>query len=112
MKFTLADAHPFGWPGISGQAYSGKEQFARMSAALVTVAGRHGRVLDRVGDRLYFVLSGTGRFDLNGTTIPVSARDVLIIPRDVPYDYEGQMEVFLVQSPSYDPSTEMSLENA
>jgi mannose-6-phosphate isomerase-like protein (cupin superfamily) len=109
MKFTLGGAHAFGWDGISGQAYNNKEQFDRMSAALITVDGRHGRVLDRTGDRLYLVLRGQGKFDLDGTAVAVAAQDIVIIPRNTPYDYEGQMEVFLVQAPSFDPSTEERL---
>lgn len=109
-KFTLKDAYTFGWPGIKGFAYSSKEDFPRASASLFEVEKRHGRVKNRVSDRVYLVLEGEGVFKIGNKEIPVRQHDVVIVPRDTEYDYRGKMKLFLVHAPAYDPATDVDIE--
>lgn len=105
--FKLSEATKFGWPGIEGRSYSEQADFERASAARFKVSGSHGRVKNTVSDRTYLVLRGSGWFEINGTKFTVKLDDVVIVPRDTPYDYGGKMELFLVHSPAYHRSNDV-----
>jgi mannose-6-phosphate isomerase-like protein (cupin superfamily) len=108
--FKLSDTTSFEWPGIKGQIYSSKDDFDRMSIIRVNVAGKHGRVYSDTSDRTYIIVSGSGWFDVAGEKFSVEKDDVIIIPRKTEYDYSGEMELFLINSPSFDPATEHKVE--
>ena len=108
-KFLLSEASTFGWDGLSAKAYSSKEDFTHASAARFMVNGRHGKVKTTVSDRVYLVLNGRGRFLIHDEDIGVKKDDVVIVPKNTPYDYEGEMELFLVHTPAFDRSAEVRL---
>jgi len=113
LKFKLKDAHKFGWKGLKGLAYNSKEDFKRASAAIFEVTGRHGKVKSLVSDRIYLVLEGRGEFIINGKKVPVEKNDVIIVPKNTPYDYKavkGKLRLFLVHAPAFDESKEVKLE--
>lgn len=113
MKFTKDNAKKFGWEGIEGWAYNSKDDFPNASAACFEVTGKHGKVKTTKNDRVYLVLEGKGEFIINGKTIPVEETDVIIVPKNTPYDYratEGTMKLFLVHCPAFDPEADIKLE--
>lgn len=113
MKFTKDNALPFEWEGISGLAYSSKEDFSNASAVVFEVTGTHGKVKTPVSDRVYYVLEGEGEFIIEDNIIPVSQSDVVIVPKNTPYDYRVQegkvMKLFLVHTPAYEETEEVRL---
>lgn len=113
MKFELKNAHKFGWPGLKGWAFNSKEDFPGASAAYFEVTGKHGRVKTTSSDRIYFVIDGTGEFDIDGKIVSVGKTDVLIVPKNTPYDYKATSKVlklFLVHSPAFQPEADIKLE--
>jgi mannose-6-phosphate isomerase-like protein (cupin superfamily) len=110
MKFKLKNAFQFGWEGLKGWAYNSKDDFPNASAAYFEVNGAHGKIKTTESDRIYFVVEGKGEFVINGKGIPVEKTDVIIVPKNTPYDYNGIMKLFLIHSPAYDPEAEMKLE--
>lgn len=107
MKFKLKDAEKFGWPGLKGFAYNSKEDFENASAAYFEVDGSHGKVKNEKSDRIYLVLEGSGKFIINEEEIEVEKTDVIIVPKNTFYDYNGKMKLFLVHSPAYDEKFEV-----
>ncbi len=91
MKFTLENGREFDRGDVKGKAYNSKM-----------------RILDT--DRLYFVIKGKGEFIINSEVIPVKETDVVIIPKNTPYEYRGIMKCFLVNSPAFDRSKEIIME--
>ena len=114
MKFTLKKAQQFSWEGLKGWAFNSKEEFSNASASYFEVTANHGRVLSAVSDRVYYVLEGEGNFTINSEIISVSATDVVIVPKNTPYDYrasEGStLKLFLVHTPAYDEAKEEKLD--
>jgi len=110
MKFQLKDAYKFGWEGLEGFAYNSKEDFENTSAAVFIVTGSHGKVKTEKSDRIYLVLKGSGQFIVNDKKIEVDKTDVIIVPKDTPYDYKGNMKLFLVHTPAFDEQHEVKLE--
>ncbi len=111
MKFKLKDAYKFGWKGLKGWAYNSKDDFRNASAAYFEISGTHGRTKSKISDRIYLVLDGSGKFTIGEKTIQVKKMDVIIVPKNTPYDYKGKMKLYLVHSPAFDQSKEVSLRN-
>jgi len=112
MKFTLKKAQKIGWKGLKGWVYSSKEDFENASAVYFEVTDRHGKVKTTRSDRVYFVIDGKGEFIVEGKTIPVEKSDVIIIPKNTPFDYrakKGTLKLFLVHLPAYHPDYEVKL---
>ncbi len=113
MKFEFKNAHKFGWTGLKGWAFNKKEDFPNASAAYFEITGRHGKVRTSHSDRIYFVVNGKGEFNINDKTIKVKKKDVIIVPKDTPYDYKATSSVlrlFLVHSPAFNPEADVKLE--
>lgn len=110
MKFTKDQAEKKGWVGLDFWVYNSKEQFANASAAYFEVTKSHGKVKTTVSDRLYYVLEGEGVFEIDGKQESVKATDVVIVPKNTPYDYwatGGVLKLFLVHTPAFDPAAEI-----
>ena len=113
MKFKLKDGFPFGWEGLKGWAYNSKEDFPNSSAAYFEITGKHGKIKTTKSDRIYFVIEGKGEFIIDKKVVPVEKTDVIIIPKNTPYDYrsiDSTMKLFLVHCPAFDPEAEVKLE--
>lgn len=113
MKFELKNAFEFAWEGIKGWAYNSKDDFCNMSAAYFEVTEAHGKVKTVKSDRTYFVIDGEGEFVIDGETIVVGKTDVVIVPKNTPYDYrstKGTLKLFLIHSPAYDPEDDIKLD--
>jgi mannose-6-phosphate isomerase-like protein (cupin superfamily) len=95
---------------LKGYAFSSKEDFERASAAYFEVEERHGMVRNLISDRIYFVLDGMGDFIIDNEKVAVQKGDVIIVPRNTNYDYQGKLKLFLVHSPAYDPKNDIDIE--
>ena len=109
MKFKLKDAYKFGWKDLKGWAYNSKEDFANASAAYIEIDGIHGKVINSLCDRTYYIIEGSGEFVIDGKIISVEKTDIIIVPKNTPYDYMGKMKLLLVDCPAYDEKTEVKL---
>ena len=113
MKFQFKNAYRFGWKGLKGWAYNSKDDFPNASAAYFEITGEHGKVKTTKSDRIYFILDGRGEFIIDGEIAPVKKMDVIIVPKNTPYNYraiKGTMKLFLVHCPAFDPAREVKLE--
>ena len=113
MRFTLKNAEKFSWEGLKGWAYNSKEDFKDASGAYFEVTGSHGKVKTTRSNRVYYVIDGEGKFIIKGEAIPVKKTDVIIVPKNTPYNYQakkGALKLFLVHTPAYDEDCEVKLE--
>jgi mannose-6-phosphate isomerase-like protein (cupin superfamily) len=113
-KFELKEARDFGWEGLKGKAYNNSSDFKNASAAFFEVTGRHGKVKSLVSDRIYYIMEGEGEFIINEKAVPVKAGDVIIVPKNTPYDYRNKgkvLKLFLVHTPAFEPDGEVNLES-
>lgn len=109
MKFTRDKARKFGWEGIEGWAYISKDDFPNMTCSYIVVTGVHGKIKSSVNDRIYYIIRGEGEFVINDRTVKVRESDVIVIPRNTAYDYRGNMEMLLVNSPAFEPDGDIKL---
>lgn len=113
MKFSIKDGRDFGWDGLKAKAINSKDDFANASAAYFEVTGSHGKVKTEISDRIYLVLDGEGEFTIDGQPTLVHKDDVVIVPKNTPYDYRAVndtvLKLYLVHTPAYDPEFERKL---
>jgi mannose-6-phosphate isomerase-like protein (cupin superfamily) len=95
------------YPGIEVSAYDSGDDFA--SASTILVAGSHDRIRSTASDRIYFVLQGSGWFEVEGVTTPVADEDAIFLPRNTVYAYGGTMRLFLVHSPGFQAGTDQKM---
>lgn len=114
MKFTLRNALKVSWPGWTGFAYNSKEDFRRASALYIEVTKKHGKTMSTKSDRIYYVLDGKGEFKVKNKVYRVKRSDVIIVPKNTPYDYKAlagtTLKLFLVHSPAFDQEFVVDLE--
>lgn len=76
--------------GFSGDVYISKEEKKGFDALLVTVHGKHPlkKMIDTT--RVYFVVSGEGKFFINNETFSAKKNDLFLIEPGDQYGYEGE----------------------
>jgi mannose-6-phosphate isomerase-like protein (cupin superfamily) len=109
--FRQQENRRWGWDGISGISLTTGDDFPRMSASVVDVTGRHGRVKSGINDRLYLVIEGDGSFSVDDEDFAVATGDVVLVPRTTPYDFwSDHMKVFIIDVPAFDATGDVSLQ--
>lgn len=99
-----------GRPSVQGRAIVTANDFERLGCGVFRVETRHGLIKNIASDRIYLVLEGQGRFTVAGDAFEVAKGDTVLVPRNTPYDYEGQLKLFLVHSPANNDEADISLE--
>ncbi len=99
-----------GRPSVQGRSVVSAQDFERLGCGVFRTETRHGRIKNLASDRLYLILEGQGSFTVADDTFDVAPGDVVIVPRNTPYDYAGNLKVFLVHSPANNEEADISLE--
>jgi mannose-6-phosphate isomerase-like protein (cupin superfamily) len=75
---------------------------AETSVTWVRLAGPHRRLRTDRSVRVYYVIEGSADFVL-GEEPAVEARagDVVVVPRGVPYEFEGHMTYLVINAPAF-----------
>lgn len=109
MLFKLNEAKKVERPGFTAFVYSEKDAFPALNAVFVECKSGHERVFVAGSYRVYFVLSGAGVFEVGEERHEVSSRDVIAIPPNTKYSYEGKMGLFEVNFPATGPEDEIKV---
>ena len=111
MKLKLKDGNKFQVGDIKGVAISSKKDIESASIAFLDVKGKHGKMKSTGDDRFYFVLEGKGKFILNDKEIDVEKDDLIIVPKNTIYDFQGKMKLILFITPAFNPKNEVYFDN-
>ena len=106
MILKLSAATKIALDGFTAYLYNSKKDSPNLSAVYVDCHSHHARVAVKSSIRAYFVIDGTGEFDLGPDTYRVGPSDLVIIPPRTPYAYRGRMKLFEVNTPATDASDE------
>lgn len=75
-----------------------------LSMTWVKLDGAHPRLSTASSTRVYYVLEGSGTFEVgDAPPVEVQADDVVIVPRGVEYGYRGRLTALIVNGPGYQP---------
>jgi mannose-6-phosphate isomerase-like protein (cupin superfamily) len=77
-------------------------QVPGLSITWVRIWGDHRRMRTDEADRAYYVLDGSGRFEVGDElTVDVDANDVVLIPKGVAYSFSGHMTYLVMNGPAF-----------
>lgn len=76
------------------------------SLAKIELNGRHGKIKNKVSTVAYYMLEGKAEFIINGSAEKASEGDVVVVPKDTPYDIKGNSVYLVFHSPAYNPKDE------
>jgi mannose-6-phosphate isomerase-like protein (cupin superfamily) len=78
------------------------EQAPGLSITWVRLWGDHRRMRTDEADRAYYVLGGTGRFQVGDEAeVDVGAGDVVLVPKGVAYSFSGEMTYLVMNGPAF-----------
>lgn len=58
-------------------------------------------------NHIYYVISGKGKFKIDGDIYEVDKGDIIEIPANTKFIFAGEMELLLIMNPKFDKSTEI-----
>ncbi len=73
-----------------------------VSVSLVTINGTNKRIINKRGDALYYVIEGSGSFNIEGEELQVEVGDLVYIPKGTPYFDKGNLVMLSVNTPRFD----------
>lgn len=77
------------------------------SGALIILNGKHPRIKNKIEDRIYFIISGIGKFTVGDQVHSVKSEDLVFIPKMTEYEMEGEMKYFLISSPEFNKDNDI-----
>ena len=80
------------------------------SGSIIEIDGDHGKLKCLNEDRIYLVIEGEGKFIVDGEEKKVSKEDLIFVPENTPYNFRGDMKLFLVCSPEFDPEDDVFMD--
>ena len=79
----------------------------KFDVALGILNGDHGSRINRVSDRIYFILKGSLSVQVGSDTFEVSAHDTIVIPAGTSHGISGSGEYLVVTAPPFSPENEV-----
>ena len=86
--------------GFTAHVYNSKEEYSALNTVYVDCHTSHERVFVKESHRVYFVIEGSGIFDIGDETHEVEKDDVIVIEPKTEYAYKGKMKLFELNSPA------------
>jgi mannose-6-phosphate isomerase-like protein (cupin superfamily) len=78
----------------------------KFDVAIGMIHGDHGRRVNRVSDRVYFVLSGNLEVKIGDSKYDATSQDTFVIPAGTKHGISGNGEVMIITSPPFAPENE------
>jgi mannose-6-phosphate isomerase-like protein (cupin superfamily) len=104
---TISAANPL----VMRAAITRDAHSQHISVTWVRIHGHHGKMVCNVSDRVYYIINGHGRFDIDGEQPgDVGLGDLVLIPSGVPYVFDGEMDYLVMNGPAFVPGSDERLE--
>lgn len=87
--------------------FLGKVHGTNHSLVCSHLDGKHPMMKNVASDRTYYLINGFATFFVNGKEIEVKANDVLYIPKNTLFSFEGKFDAVLVSVPAFDPKDDV-----
>lgn len=111
MKFTKDKAFKFDKAGVKGWVYVGKEQLPNAGVVLLETEKGHETVIKSTRSAwIYYVISGKGKFVIDGKDFPCKKNDVIVVEKNKPFYYKGKLKMLEVTVPAWEEKYEVKLE--
>jgi mannose-6-phosphate isomerase-like protein (cupin superfamily) len=96
--------------GIRGKIFPSRELSNKAGFVLInTQAGHETTIIEHESDFIYYVLEGSGFFEVNDKKEECSAGDLVVIPAGSKFTYKGKLKMLLVNTPPWREEQEETL---
>jgi len=113
MKFTKDQTFRFQKVGIKGWVYLGRDKFPQAGVCLVETKKGHETIIKSTKSAwFYFIIEGKGKFVIDGKKILCQKEDLILVPKDTPFYYQGKMKMLLITIPAWEEKYEITLGKA
>lgn len=69
--------------------------------------GKHPMMKNTVSDRTYYLTKGYATFYINNKQIKIRENEVIFIPKNTLFSFEGEFDAVLVCVPAFDPKDDV-----
>lgn len=110
--FHLPEGYSFEKVGIKGKIFDSKSLSERVEFSIIeTEEGHQTKIIEKECIFTYYILEGTGSFEIEDETFRCSQGELVVIPNGVRFRYSGKMKTLLVCAPWWTPDQEETLED-
>jgi len=78
-------------------------------AIFVNIDGYHGRYINSLSTKNYFVVSGEIQFEVEGERTKVTESEIFSIPPNKAHSMQGMAKIVEICSPPFNPETEKEI---
>lgn len=108
--FHSPEEYSFEKVGIRGKIFDTKPISSEVEFTVVeTEEGHKTKIIEKECIFSYFILEGSGSFEIRGNVEQCSKGDLVFIPKNTPFQYSGKMKLLLVSVPWWFPEQEETL---
>lgn len=100
-----------GYPLVMKKIFYRGQHSDDLSVTWVQLWGHHKKMVCHASDRAYYIIEGEGEFQV-GDDPPgqVIGGDFVLIPRGVPYVFDGHITYLVMNGPAFTPGSDVELE--
>ncbi len=108
--FHLPENYSFEKVGIKGKIFQSQDLSGKVEFTIIeTETGHQTKIIQKECVFAYYILEGTGEFEIGGKVEKCQKGDLAVIPAGESFTYSGRMKMFLVCSPWWRPEQEITL---
>jgi len=93
--------------GIKGKSFDTKNMNGSIKFNVIeTEKGHTVRIIEKECTSHYFIIEGTGNFEIDGKVEKCQKGDLVIVPKGAAFTYAGKLKMLLVSQPWWYPEQE------
>lgn len=109
--FHSPEEYSFEKVGIKGKIFDTKSLSDKVQFTVVEVEeGHETKIIEKECIFAYFILEGSGSFEINGSTGTCSKGDLVFVPNGAAFRYTGKLKMLLVSTPWWSFEQEETLQ--
>ena len=71
------------------------------------LSGKHPLMKNTSSHRTYYFISGTAQFSVDNELFALTSGDMMTIPKNTKYSFEGNFDAILVSVPTFNPADDI-----
>jgi mannose-6-phosphate isomerase-like protein (cupin superfamily) len=108
--FHLSDKYSFEKVGHKGKTFDTKSLSDKVEFSIIeTEKGHETKIIEKECIFSYYILGGSGVFEINGLQEKCAQGDLVVIPKGTAFQYTGTMKMLLVSVPWWFSEQEVTL---
>ena len=99
IKSSEVEEKDFGY--IKVKQLLNQEDIDNVSVSIVKIDGKNKKIINKSSDAFYYVLDGSGSFNIDGEEITVEVGDLVFISKGTTYFDTGKMTMLSFNNPRF-----------